>query len=214
MEQPDHRLFMDIDVDLALDEISKKDPVMKDLVGTLGPCELEPGGNFFNSLVESMIYQQVTGRAAEAIYNRFVREAGGEVSPGSVGRMSPEQMRKAGISRQKVGYLTDLAEKVQSGKLRLDGMESLDDQEIIKQLTMVKGIGVWTAQMFLIFTLGRLDVLPLNDLGIRRAAQNRYGIRGGITDSKLEKIARKWRPYRTLGVLMLWKGENMKLPAP
>lgn len=204
--------FSGIDAESVLEYLGKRDGVMKSLASALGPPKLEPGGDYFNSIVESMIYQQVTGSAADAIYSRFLAAAGGKITPENVASMSDNSMRSAGLSRQKTAYIRDLTDRITSGRLILEGLEQKSDEDVIRMLTEVKGIGTWTAQMFLIFTLGRINILPLNDLGIRRAISKRYGVKRKLTDSRIERIADKWKPYRTMGVLLLWESENMKLP--
>jgi len=119
-----------------------------------------------------------------------------------------EQLREAGISRQKATYLLDLSHKVKTGDVNLRNVSRLDDEGVIQELCKVKGIGVWTAQMFLMFNLGRLDVLPVGDLGIQNAIKKNYTIRGDLTAAKMEKIARKWAPYRTIGCYYMWQSLN------
>lgn len=192
--------------------LSARDPVIAKLIESVGSCRYSPGGDYFSSLVESMVYQQVTGKAAEAIYGRLVNAAG-EITPEALSSTTDSDMRNAGLSRQKISYIRDLSEKSLSGEINLDELGGLNDPDIISALTSVRGIGLWTAQMFLIFTLGRMNVLPLGDLGIRRAIERRYSIRGKLTDAKIEKIGKLWSPYRTIAVIYLWEAENMKLPA-
>lgn len=207
-----NRDFSDVDIESVYNFLSERDPVMRDLIGAVGGCDHNPGGDHYQTLIESMIYQQVTGKAAEAIYSKFLNRCGGSVTPETVSSLNLDQMRGAGLSRQKISYIMDLTEKVLNGDLQLDGIDSLADEEIVERLVTVKGIGTWTAQMFLIFTLGRIDVFPLNDLGVRKAIQKRYGNGRKISERRMEKIASRWEPYRTVGVLILWKSENMKLP--
>ena len=154
-----------------LEEVSRRDTVMKELAGRIGYFSLQPGGDNLESLVESIVYQQLAGKAAAAIYRKLLGELGGVVTPEKLDRLTDDQFRRAGISPQKLRYLRDLSSKMTSGELELEGIESLGNEDVISRLTTVKGIGRWTAQMFLIFTLGRLDVLPLNDLGFRNALQ-------------------------------------------
>lgn len=202
----------DVDTRNVLEEISKQDPIMKRLVQRIGYFILKPGGDYYESLVQSIVYQQLSGYAADAIYKKLLKELEGEVTPQRMSKLGEEQFKKAGISPQKIKYITDLTNKVISGELELRGLEQFENEDIISKLTEVKGIGRWTAQMFLIFTLGRLDVLPLNDLGFRRALQKQYNLKGKVTDKRIEKIAKKWSPYKTVGVWMLWESDNIKLP--
>ena len=202
------------DMELALREISAKDRIMAALVERVGVCQFPQGGDLFSDLVESMVYQQVTGKAAAAIFSRLLSKAGGVLSPDRILSLSHDQMKSAGLSRQKISYITDLSERVKSGTLILREISFKDDNTVIEELTEVKGIGIWTAQMFLIFTLGRIDVFPSGDLGIKRAVEKHYPFRGELTEKKMQRIALKWVPYRTIGTLMLWKSENTELPQP
>ncbi len=202
-----------VKVDEILNGISQKDPVMKSLVERIGYFTLNSGGDHFESLVQAIIYQQISGKAADSIYKRFVNALGGPVTPENFETAHDDVLRSAGISPQKLRYLRDLASKVIGGELDLDGIESLRNSQVVERLTIVKGIGIWSAQMFLIFTLGRLNVLPLNDIGFRNALKKHYEIRGQLTDKKIMRIAAKWSPYISAGVWILWECENTKLPA-
>ena len=208
------RVFTQKDVELALREISAKDRIMAALIERVGVCQIPQGGDLFSDLVESMVYQQVTGKAAAAIFFKLLSETAGVISPDRILSLSHDQMKNAGLSRQKISYITDLSERVKSGELNLREISSKDDNTVIEELTKVKGIGIWTAQMFLIFTLGRIDVFPSGDFGIRRAIEKHYTFRGELTEKKMQRIAHNWAPYRTIGTLMLWKSENTKLPQP
>lgn len=205
--------ILDFDRDVILKGISGRDPVMKSIVERVGAFDLKVGGDYFESLVESIVYQQLAGSAADSIYRKLKLELGSRVSPESLSALKDEQFRKAGISPQKLRYLRDLSSKALSGELDLNGIEALDDDAISARLTSVKGIGTWTAQMFLIFTLGRTDVLPTGDLGIQNAMKKHYSIRGKVTEKRMHRIASKWSPYRTAAVWYLWRSMDIKLPA-
>lgn len=196
-----------------LSGICINDPVMRGLVERIGHLGLEAGGDYFESLVQAIVYQQISGKAADSIYKKLLGRIGSSVTPESIAELSDQDLRSAGISPQKMKYLRDLSSKVLNGELELRGIEDLGNQEIIDRLTMVKGIGTWSAQMFLIFTLGRLNVLPLNDLGFKNSLRKHYGIRGKLTENKITRIARKWVPYMSAAVWILWECENTKLPA-
>ena len=159
----------------------------------------------YGILVRSIVGQQLSTRAASTIYGRVVELFGGEVpSPAQLIAADPDTLRAAGLSRAKVAYLRDLAERVEDGDLDLDHLTELSDAQVSEQLTAVKGIGQWSADMFLIFHLGRPDILAVGDLGIRRAAERAYGLKK-IPDAKtLTRIAEPWRPYRSLACLYLW----------
>ena len=159
----------------------------------------------YGILVRSIVGQQLSTRAASTIYGRVVELFGGEVpAPAELIAADPDTLRAAGLSRAKVAYLRDLAERVEDGDLDLDHLTELSDAQVSEQLTAVKGIGQWSADMFLIFHLGRPDILAVGDLGIRRAAERAYGLKK-IPDAKtLTRIAEPWRPYRSLACLYLW----------
>lgn len=201
-----------VTTDEILEGITQKDPVMKDLVKRIGYFRLEAGGDWFQSLVQTIVYQQISGKAADSIYNRFLLKLNGPVTPENLERISDEDLRSCGVSPQKLRYLRDLTSKTLSGELDLKDIETLPNQEIIERLTIVKGIGEWSAQMFLIFTLGRLNVLPFKDIGFLNALKKHYALRGKLTDLKIKRIAKKWYPYISAGVWILWECENTRLP--
>ena len=159
----------------------------------------------YGILVRSIVGQQLSTRAASTIYGRVVELFGGEVpAPAKLIAADPEALRAAGLSRAKVAYLRDLAERVEDGDLDLDHLTELSDDQVSEQLTAVKGIGQWSADMFLIFHLGRPDILAVGDLGIRRAAERAYGLKKIPDATTLTRIAEPWRPYRSLACLYLW----------
>ncbi len=147
------------------------------------------------------------------VNRKCLKKLSSPVTPENVERISDLDLRSSGVSPQKIRYLRDLCSRIISGELILNGIGSLPNSEIIRKLTIVKGIGIWSAQMFLIFTLGRLNVLPLNDIGFRNSLKKHYSIKGELTDRKITKIASKWAPYMSAGVWILWECENTKLPA-
>lgn len=159
----------------------------------------------YGTLVRSIVGQQLSTRAASTIYDRVLALFGGEVpSPAQLIAAEPDDLRAAGLSRAKVAYLRDLAERIEDGELDLDHLSQLSDEQVSEQLTAVKGIGQWSADMFLIFYLGRPDVLAAGDLGIRHAVERAYGL-DKIPDAKtIARIAEPWRPYRSLACLYLW----------
>lgn len=160
----------------------------------------------YGALVRSIVGQQLSTKAARTIYERLTDQFGGHTpTPRQLLDADPEEVRSAGLSRPKVAYLRDLAEHVEDGELDLDHLAELPDDEVVERLTEIKGLGAWTAHMFLIFHLGRPDVLPVGDLGIRRGAQLAYGL-GDLPDAaELEQLAEPWRPYRSLACLYLWR---------
>ena len=190
--------------------LSKADKVMARLVknhGALEERERRRGrpADAYGSLVRAIVGQQLSAKAARTIYERLTELFGGRTpTPSELLAADPELIRGAGLSNAKVAYLRDLAEHIEDGELDLQALPQLPDDEVSAQLTAIKGLGQWTVHMFLIFHLGRPDVLPVGDLGIRRAAQIAYGLDELPKPAELEAIAEPWRPYRSLACLYLW----------
>jgi DNA-3-methyladenine glycosylase II len=171
----------------------------------------ERPGDAYGALLRSIVGQQLSTKAAATIYGRMLDLFGGHApTPKQLLAVDPDKIRAAGLSRPKINYLRDLAEHVEKGELELERLDDLPDEEVIEQLTAVKGIGEWSAHMFLMFHLGRPDILPVGDQGIRRAVQVQYRLRKVPDPKRLEKIARPWRPYRTLACLYLWSSLDNK----
>src|SRR5579862_718582 len=158
----------------ALRHLKKCDPVLCAIIERVGPCRMEFGEPEFASVAEAIVYQQLNGKAAVTIFNRFVALAGDPLTPEGILKLSDEQLRGVGLSKQKSAYLKDLSAKTQAGLLDFARLADLPDAEVIEHLTQVKGIGVWTAQMFLMFTLKRPDVLPTGDYGVQAAMKKHY----------------------------------------
>jgi DNA-3-methyladenine glycosylase II len=194
----------------SLSHLSKSDPVMARLVNEHGPLDEKQRRrgrppDAYGALVRSIVGQQLSTKAALTIYERMTELFDGSTpSPRELLEVDPELIRKAGLSRAKVSYLRDLAEHVEDGELDLERLPELPDDEVSEQLTAIKGLGQWTVDMFLIFHLGRPDVLPVGDLGIRRAVQTEYGLDELPDAGELERIAEPWRPHRSLACLYLW----------
>jgi DNA-3-methyladenine glycosylase II len=187
--------------------LAASDPVMARLVETFGElAEPEPRRDLYGALLRAIVGQQLSVRAASAIYGRLLERFGGRAPrPEEVLAEDPDELRAAvGLSHAKVRYLRSLAERVQSGVLELDRLAELDDDAVIAELTAVKGLGTWTAHMFLMFTLGRPDVLAVGDLGIRRAVERLYGFEALPGEAELTALGEKWRPHRTLACRYLW----------
>lgn len=183
------------------------DPVLARVIETVGPYKptQRDAGSHFGALVRSIVFQQLSGKAAGTIHRRFCALfPGGEPAPAGVLAASDPELRGAGLSRQKVGYLRDLAAKVESGALPLDHVETLSDAELIEHLVQVKGIGRWTAQMFLMFRLGRPDVLPELDLGIQNAIRRAYR-RRVVKPKDVQRIGARWSPYASVACWYLWR---------
>jgi DNA-3-methyladenine glycosylase II len=176
-------------------------------VGGLGDTRAGRPDDHYGALVRSIVSQQLSTKAARAIYGRLTDRFGGRTpTPVEVLEDDPEELRAAaGLSHAKVGFLRSLAERVIDGSLELERLDELPDDQVIAELTAVKGLGVWSAHMFLMFHLGRPDVVAVGDLGIRRAVMIRYGLPALPAPAELEQIAERWRPYRTLACRYLWR---------
>ena len=186
----------------------RRDPILAALIRRHGPCGLAAArrADHFSALVRAITFQQLSTKAAATIYNRMAAlMPGGVPTPAGFAALSDEQLRSAGLSRQKIGYLRDLCEKVDSTTIDLDTVDSLSDEEVIAALVTIKGIGRWSAEMFLIFRLLRPDVLPVGDLGIIIAVQKAYKLRKRPTPDRLRKIGEAWRPYRSVASWYLWR---------
>jgi DNA-3-methyladenine glycosylase II len=194
----------------AVAHLKKADPVLRAIIERLGPCRMEFGPPEFHSLAEAIVYQQLNGKAAVTIFKRFAALAGEPLTPEGILRLTDEQMRSVGLSKQKAAYLKDLAAKTKEGLLDFSKLAALSDEEVIKHLTQVKGIGVWTAQMFLMFTLKRENVLPTGDYGVQAAIKKHYKKRKLPKPEVMEKIAKCWEPYRSVACWYLWKSLDIK----
>jgi 3-methyladenine DNA glycosylase/8-oxoguanine DNA glycosylase len=184
----------------AVEHLRRADPVLAPIIEKIGWPKIPYRTRRFHALAEAIIYQQVTGAAAASIYRRLCSLYPGKrfPRPKELARTHPMRLRAAGLSRQKRRYLLDLARRVSSGALNLKIISRLPDEEVIKELTQVKGIGRWTAEMFLIFCLKRPDVLPVDDLGLQKGVQKAYGSRSLPAAKTIQRIAEVWRPYRSI----------------
>src|SRR6516164_889818 len=201
----------DQEIQQALRHLRRQDHVMREVIRKAGPFTMRLRRNRFQSLVFSIIGQQISGKAAASIRARLVEHVKPEqISPQTIARLNPATLRGLGVSPQKSGYLLDLAERVLSGEVRLDRMSRMPDEEVIEALIRVKGIGVWTAQMFLIFSLGRLDVFPHDDLGVRAAIRNLYGLDDLPNKETSHRIAMPWRPYASVASWYCWRSLEFK----
>jgi DNA-3-methyladenine glycosylase II len=191
-------------------ETLRADPVMARLIDEHGAIvrrdlKRERPGDAYGALVRSIVGQQLSTKAAATIYGRMLELFGGHTpTPKQLLKVNPDKIRAAGLSRPKIAYLRDLATHVEEGTLELEKLPDLPDEEVAAQLTAIKGLGQWTADMFLMFHLGRPDILPVGDQGIRRATMVEYRLRKLPDAKRLEKLAKPWRPYRTLACLYLW----------
>ncbi len=191
----------------------RRDPVLARVMADVGPCRFaaRAEGSHFDHILRAIVYQQLSGRAAATIHGRVVALFDGTPSAERLLVATDEQLRAAGLSRQKIGYLRDLARRVDSGELPVDQLHELDDERVIAALTSVKGIGRWTAHMFLMFRLGRPDVLPELDLGIRKAIQLAYRLRQMPNAERVHAIGAAWAPHRTVASWYLWR--SLEQPA-
>jgi len=192
----------------AVRHLKRVDPVLARVIDIVGPCRLESRreGTHFQALVRSIVFQQLSGKAASTILSRFnALYPDSTPSPDAVLATSDEQLRAVGLSRQKIGYMRDLASKVTQGTLPLDAVDSMDDDDLIAHLVQVKGIGRWTAQMFLMFRLDRRDVLPELDLGIQNAIKRAYRKRKRPTPKDVRKLGAKWSPHSSVASWYLWR---------
>jgi DNA-3-methyladenine glycosylase II len=187
--------------------LSKADPQLAGVIKTVGKYSIKIRTNAFLSLVESIIYQQLAGSAANIIYTRFINHYNNVLpKPMQIISTSDIELKsKIGLSSNKVQYLKDLSTKVEQGKINLELLSTMSDEEVIAELTLVKGIGRWTSEMFLIFCLGRPDILPVTDLGIRKAVHKLYSLPELPKPAELLAISQPWRPHRTAASWYLWK---------
>ncbi len=195
--------------------LRKHDPVLGRVVGKIGSLDFELEDGHYEALVGSIIYQQLAGSAARAILNRFKDLFNGKIpDPEKYLATEESELRSVGLSPQKISYIRDLCERIVNDSLNLEGLSSLPDEQAVEQLDVIKGVGRWTAEMFLIFVLGRRDVLPVDDLGVQKAAKRLYHLRKLPTKERFEKLARKWHPYCSIATLYLWRsGEKPGNPA-
>ena len=195
-------------VNSALTFLSNADPVLAQAIERVGPCMLAPNPNIFETLVDAIVSQQISVKAADAIVARLrVAAMGGNegiITPEALGALDFEALRAVGLSAPKARYIRDLTEHVLSGQLRLDDLAEQDDEQIITALVAVKGIGRWTAEMILIFALGRPDVLPVDDLGFVEGVREAYNLPGRPTRKEMLERGESWRPYRTFATWYMW----------
>lgn len=194
----------------AINHLKRADPVLAALIDRIGPCRMEYGPPEFHSLAESIVYQQLNGKAAARIFERLAALAGEPLIPSGILKLSESEMRSVGLSKQKSSYLRDMAARALGGQLDFSKLGDLSDEEVIQHLTQVKGVGVWTAQMFLMFTLRRPNVLPTGDFGVQAAIKKHYRKRQLPTPRQMEKMAKPWEPYRSTACWYLWKSMDVK----
>jgi DNA-3-methyladenine glycosylase II len=189
----------------AIHHLRRSDPILSEIIDRIGEYAIAFRDPNFETLVRSIVYQQLSGRVASVIFGRLAKAAGGTLTPESVLKLRPSRMRALGLSTQKTSYIRDLARHTRDGRVVFEQLGSLSDTDVIEHLTQVKGIGVWTAHMFLIFALRRPDVLPIGDLGIRTAIRKAYAMAEMPQPAEMEAIAARWRPYCSVATWYLWR---------
>jgi DNA-3-methyladenine glycosylase II len=208
--------MLEYDAETAVAHLASRDRQLARVIDGVGPLTLEPRDGAFRALGRAIFFQQLAGPAARAIMGRTLAALGTDedrwYAPGELLAKPEEELRAAGLSRQKLAYLRDLDEKFASGELSEDGFHHLDDEGVIEKASSVKGIGRWTAEMYLIFSLGRPDVLPVDDLGVRRGMQITYGLADLPKPAEMREIAEPWRPYRSVGTWYMWRALGIDLP--
>jgi len=193
--------------------LSRRDPRLRPVIRQAGPCTMEPRGDPYRALLQSILYQQLAGNAARAIEKRFLAPYRGRYpKPTDLLAARERDLRKAGLSRQKIAALRAVAEAFGSRALDNRKLRRMDDEAVIEAVTQVRGIGVWTAHMLLMFTLGRPDVLPVGDYGVRKGAMLLYGLDELPKPKTLEAIAEPWRPYRSVASWYLWRAVDIVTP--
>jgi len=196
----------------AVNHLKKSDVILASIIARVGACEIAYREPTFETLARAIVFQQLSTKAARTIYGRLEEAAGGKLTPESIQNLSVGEMRRAGLSRQKLGYIRDLAEHALSGKVDFARLPAMNDEEVIASLTDIKGVGVWTAHMFLLFSLRRPNVLPVGDLGVRTAIQRAWRKRKLPTPKQVEQIAKGWHPYCSYAAWYLWR--SLELPKP
>lgn len=183
----------------------RKDPILAGIIDRVGPYGIQFREPNFETLVKSIVYQQLSGRVASVIFGRLSAAVAGSITPEAILKLRPSRMRTLGLSTQKTAYIRDLARHTRDHRVIFEDLCELPDAEIIERLTQVKGIGVWTVHMFLIFALRRPDILPTGDLGVRNAIRRAYNLEALPTPAEMEKMAAGWRPYCSVASWYLWR---------
>lgn len=191
----------------ATKHLAKQDKVLSTIIKNIGIINLTPHTKYFNPLLKAIISQQLSTYSADAIYKRFIQFFNGKPHPESILRADDSVLRSLGLSNAKVKYVKDFSNKIISKEITLVGMSKKSDERIIEELTKVKGIGIWTVHMFLIFSLGRKNVLPFSDLGIRKAIMLNYALKKLPDEKKITRLAamNNWHPYCSIASLYLWR---------
>ncbi|HEY8992990.1 MAG TPA: DNA-3-methyladenine glycosylase [Candidatus Microsaccharimonas sp.] len=198
----------------ASEYLAKADANLAPIIAVAGPPSIVPNKNYYQALVESIVSQQLSVKAADTILKRFLALFPGEAfpAPGDILEKDVEVLRSAGLSRQKATYIQDLAVKVIEGTVQFNHLDGLSNEDVIKELTLIKGVGVWTVHMFLIFCMGRLDVLPTGDLGIKNGIYTLYQLEEKPTPEQMQSLAEvyKWHPYESVASWYIWHSLDNK----
>jgi DNA-3-methyladenine glycosylase II len=195
----------------AIHHLKKADPVIAAIITRVGPFKMQKRPATFWALARAIVFQQLNGKAATTIWNRLEEACGGEATPKSILKLSEQQMRACGLSKQKLSYVRDLAQRTLSREIDFERIDQWTDEEIIEHLTRVKGIGEWTAHMFLMFALQRPNVLPTGDYGIRAAMMKAYRMRKMPNPKRMQQVAKCWHPYCSVACWYLWRSLDTKL---
>jgi DNA-3-methyladenine glycosylase II len=195
----------------ATSHLRNSDPVMAGIIERVGPCLLAAREPTFETLARSITFQQLHGKAAGTIFERVRKAVGRRFTATAFLKLSSEDLRACGLSRQKIASLTDLAERVARREINFSKLANLPDEEIIELLSQVRGVGVWTVQMFLLFALERPNVMPLTDYGIRNAVRQAYGLAEMPKPAELAEIAKKWHPYCSVASWYLWRSLDVQV---
>jgi DNA-3-methyladenine glycosylase II len=189
----------------AIHHLRRSDPVLAGIIEQVGDYRIQFRDPDFETLVKSIVSQQLSGRVANVIFGRLAAAVEGKITPANILKLRPAKMRALGLSGSKTEYIRDLARHTRDGRIRFEELPDLPDEEVIARLTAVKGIGVWTVHMFLMFALRRHDVMPTGDLGIRNAIRKAYGLEALPLPREIEVMAERWRPFCTVASWYLWR---------
>ena len=194
----------------AINHLKQADPVMASIIEQVGHYQMQHSDPTFEALIRSIVYQQLNGKAAGTIFGRLAAAASDPLTPEAVLRLTHEELRAVGLSTQKAKYVHDLAEQTNRNEIDFPALLNMDDQQVIDVLTQVKGVGVWTVHMFLMFSLQRPNILPTGDLGIRNAVKKAYRMRKTPTPADIVKRAKPWHPYCSVASWYLWRSLEVK----
>ncbi len=199
--------MIDTNVNEGVAFLYNNDEIISKLIDNLGPCILEPSKTYFKDIIRKIISQQISVKAAESIFIRF-HNLIGEIKPENICKFSVADLREVGLSKSKAGYVLDISKQVMEKSFSFDDIFDLEDNEVIEKITSLRGAGIWTAHMFLIFSLNRLNVLPVNDVGFQRAVCKQYNISKQDFHNEIINISARWGNYKTIAVWYLWESLN------